>query len=117
MRQRPLVALLYHLPLLVEALRHALDDVADVRAFESPHSDPSSLLVALAADAVIVDSKRDADAAVAFHRETRRPALYIPFPELVLYSATAGGWELVPGDLSPELVATFISDALAEPAL
>jgi hypothetical protein len=116
-RHRPLVAVLYHLPLLVEALRHALSGVADLRAFESPHGDPSALLTALAADAVIVDSARDAEAALAFHRETRRAAFYIPFPELALHTATAAGWERVPGELSPELVATFISDAVAEYAL
>jgi hypothetical protein len=109
---RPTIAVLYRLPLLVEALRHALEDVGEVRAFATPSGDPLQLLEALAPDAVVVDSERDAEAALAYAAETHRPALYIPWPELTLQVARATGWEPVAIDLSPEVLAMFLSDAL-----
>jgi hypothetical protein len=113
-RDRPLVAVFFRVPLLVEALRQALDGVGEVRAFPSPTTEPLQLLEAFMPDAVIVDGERDAKAALAYAGESRVPVLYLPWGESQLYAAREGEWVAVPGGPAPEAIRNALAEAFVE---
>jgi hypothetical protein len=113
-RDEPVIALLYRVPLLVEALRHALDHVGEVRAFPSPSTEPLQLLEAFMPDAVIVDGERDAEAALTYAGESGAPVLYLRWGESQLYTARDGEWVAVPGGQSPEAIRNALVEAFVE---
>jgi hypothetical protein len=59
MRQ-PLVAVLYRVPLLCEAIASALENVAEVRTFPARRGDTVGLLRSVRPDAVVVDDPIEA---------------------------------------------------------
>src|SRR5438046_3126861 len=59
-RRQPLVAVLFSVPLLCEAIASALDDIAEVRTFPARRSDTVGLLRSLQPDAVVVDDPIEA---------------------------------------------------------
>jgi hypothetical protein len=113
-RPSPLIAVFFRVPLLVEALRQALADVGEVRAFASPNTEPLGLLEAFMPDAVIVDGERDAQAALAYAGESRVPVLYLPWGESQLYAAREGQWVAVPGGPAPEAIRNALVEAFVE---
>src|SRR5438874_12084806 len=54
-RRQPLVAVVYSVPLLCEAIASALDDIAEVRTFPGRCDDVVGLLRSVRPDAVVVD--------------------------------------------------------------
>ena len=54
-RRQPLVAVVYSVPLLCEAIASALDDIAEVRTFPGRRDDVVGLLRSVRPDAVVVD--------------------------------------------------------------
>ena len=69
-REQPLIVLVCRVELLGEALRGALDEIAEVRMFRAGLGDTDGLLRSLKPDAVVVDDAAEAEAAVPFAKES-----------------------------------------------
>ena len=72
--RQPLVAFLYSVPLLHEALLSTLDSIADIQAFPAGRGDVTGLLRSVGPDAILVDDSSEADASARLGRATSRPA-------------------------------------------
>ena len=91
-RPRPLVALVWSLPLVAAALEEAID-FADVRTFAADHGDIADLLRRLRPDAVVVDDGPAADAAAAVYATTPAlPVLHLSVRERMLRVLGPTGW-------------------------
>jgi len=90
-RQRPLVALVWSLPLVAAALEEAID-FADVRTFAADHGDIVDLLRRLRPDAVVVDDAPAADAASRYASTRELPVLHLSVRERVLRVLGPAGW-------------------------
>ncbi len=106
---RPLVAVLCSVPLLHEALSAALENIADVHAFPADGGDTSGLLRSLQPDAVVVDTREEAEAAADFAREAQSPLVCVVLREQKLRVLRNGGWEEPEGDgVSPEAIRNIL---------
>ena len=63
---------------------------------------------------VVVDTERDADAALAFARASGVPAFYLPWDDTAVYTARGGAWAVVPGGTALEAVRNAVVEALTE---
>ena len=88
---QPLVAVLSRAPLVSEGIAAALDGIAHVRHFAAD-GDTDGLLRSVLPDAVVVDSRERADAAVHFAHDADTPLLHITFPEQRLRIYRREGW-------------------------
>jgi len=92
-RRQPLVAVLYSVPLLCEAISSALDDIAEVRMFRASRGDTVGLLRSLRPDAVVVDHPREAAEAREWSEEREIPLVHINLRERKIGVLRAGDWE------------------------
>lgn len=90
-RTRPLIALLWSLPLVAAALEEAID-FADVRTFAAGGGDMLDLLQRVRPDAIVVDSGPAAEAASAFAAPLGVPVLHLAVEERVLRVLGSTGW-------------------------
>jgi hypothetical protein len=88
----PLVAVVSVVPMLCEALSHALDGIAEVRGFPAGRGDTAGLLRSLRPQAVIVDSQEEADEAADFAREADAPLVFVSYPDESLRVLKEDGW-------------------------
>lgn len=90
-RLRPLVALVWSLPLVAAALEEAID-FADVRTFSADHGDIADLLRRLRPDAVVVDEVGAAASAAVYASESGLPVLHLSVREQMLRVLGPDGW-------------------------
>jgi hypothetical protein len=112
-RARPLVALLWSIPLLAEALGGAIE-FAELVAFPEQGSDIGGLLASLRPDLLIVDAASAAEAAMPYAREHDLPVLHISLQDNELLLLRAGAWERAGGEdgAAPEAVRNVVAGAL-----
>jgi hypothetical protein len=89
----PLVAVLYSVPLLYEAISSSLDEIAEVHGFPAGRGDPVGLLRALAPDAVVVDDPAEAEAVSAWAEEEDVPLVHVRLLERKLRLLRHGEWK------------------------
>ena len=94
--RQPLVALLYSVPLLCEALGSALEDVAEVQAFPAKR-DILGLLRAIRPDAVVIDDLDEAEEAYRWAKRHGMPLVHISLREQKIRVLNDGAWEERPG--------------------
>ena len=75
-REQPLIVLVCRVELLGEALRGALDEIAEVQMFRAGLGDTDGLLRSLRPDAVVVDDTAEAEAALAFANRMSRSSRF-----------------------------------------
>jgi hypothetical protein len=89
---QPVVAVICRVPILGEAIAEALDSFAVVRRFPGTGGDTSGLLRWLAPDAVVVDSRSDADAAAAYAERTDAHVVHVSLEDGTLRVLDGGNW-------------------------
>ena len=94
--RQPLVAVLYSVPLLCEALDAALASIAEVRAFPAGR-DSLGLLRAVRPDAVVVDDAGEAEAVRRWAKRHRLPLVHVELRERKIRVLRDGAWEECPG--------------------
>jgi hypothetical protein len=95
--RQPLVAVLYSVPLLCEALISALENIAHVQAFPAGRGDTVGLLRSVRPDAVVVDDPDEAESARRWARRHRVPLIHVGLREQTISVLRNGGWEERPG--------------------
>jgi hypothetical protein len=106
-REQPLVVLVCRVELLGEALRGALDEIAEVQMFRAGLGDTDGLLRSLGPDAVVVDDAAEAEAALAFVIESDAALVRVAYSEERLHLFTDGEWH-DDGGISPEAVRNLL---------
>lgn len=101
-RELPLVAVVSSVPMLSEALSHALEGIAEVHGFPAERGDTSGLLRWLQPDGVVVDSEEEAEAAAEYAQETESPLVLVSYPDEKLRILRDGSWQ-EPEHASPSL--------------
>jgi hypothetical protein len=91
-RNLPLIAIVSGVPMLREALRNALDGIAEVKGFPAG-GDTAGLLRSLRPDAVVVDSEDEAESVAAFARESNSPLVLVSYRDEVVKVLGDSGWE------------------------
>jgi hypothetical protein len=113
MRQ-PLVAVLYSVPLLCEAIASALDNIAEVRTFPARRGDMVGLLHSLQPDAVVVDHPIEALELQGWADSHDVPLLEICLRERKIRVLRNGEWEESSG-ASAESIRNSIAGAIYAP--
>jgi hypothetical protein len=91
--RQPLVAVLYSVPLLCEAISSALDDIAEVRMFRALHGDTVGLLESVQPDAVVVDHPSEAARVRGWSESRGVPLVHINLRERKISLLRGGNWE------------------------
>jgi hypothetical protein len=104
----PLIAVIYTVPLLEEAMLAAVGDVTTVRSFPAGR-DTVGLLSWLRPDGVVVDSDEEAENATPFARERGVPLVHVSFARRKVHVLRDGEWD-EPEDITaaPETVRNII---------
>jgi hypothetical protein len=105
-RTLPLVAVLYRVPLFVEALIEAFDGLADVQPVKIADSDVGGLLIALRPDALIVEALEVPAAGADV------PAVHVCLESGAVRARKDGQWTEVGVDLSPEAIRNALLRAM-----
>jgi hypothetical protein len=92
-KRQPLVALLYTVPLLQEALRSTLDTIAEVEAFPARRGDVAGLLRSINPDAVVVDDSYEADEVQRWAKRHRTPVVHICLSDQTIRVLRNGEWD------------------------
>lgn len=96
-KRQPLVAFLYSVPLLHEALLSTLDSIADVQAFPAGRSDVTGLLRSVKPDAIVVDDADEANEALGWAKRHRAPLVHICLRDQKVRLLRDGGWDETAG--------------------
>ena len=112
-RKRPLVALVWSLPVVAAALEEAID-FADVRLFDAAGGEILDLFRQLRPDAIVVESSAAAEAAEAYAGDSGLPVLYLSTQEHLLRILGPTGWTDMEsgGDPDPGSVRNALAGAL-----
>jgi hypothetical protein len=89
----PLVAVLYTVPLLGEAILSSLRDIAEVHCFPSRSLDSIGLLRAVMPDAVVVDDAGEAEVLRNWAEEKDLPLVHVRLRERKIDVLRSGEWE------------------------
>jgi hypothetical protein len=114
-RRQPLVAVLYSVPLLCEAIASALDNIAEVRTFPARRGDMVGLLHSLQPDAVVVVHPIEALELQGWADSHDVPLLEICLRERKIRVLRNGEWEESSG-ASAESIRNSIAGAIYAPA-
>jgi hypothetical protein len=109
--RQSLVAVLYSVPLLCEAISSALDDIAEVRTFRAHHGGTVGLLQSVRPDAVVVDHPIEAAEARAWTEDRGIPLVHVNLRERSIRVLRTGAWEESAG-ASPESIRNVIAGAM-----
>jgi hypothetical protein len=90
--ERPLVAVLYRVPLVCEAIVSALDPIVTARPFPAGVGDLLGLLGSVRPDAIVVDSEVDAEEISVYSRIHEVPLLQIDLRAQRLLILERGDW-------------------------
>ena len=96
-KRQPLVAFLYSVPLLHEALLSTLDSIADVQAFPAGRGDVTGLLRSVEPDAIVVDDADEADEARSWAKRHHVPLVHICLRDQKIRVLRKGGWDETAG--------------------
>ena len=96
-KRQPLVAFLYSVPMLQEALLTTLDNIADVQAFPAGRGDVTGLLRSVKPDAIVVDDASEADEARGWAKRHDAPLVHICLRDQTIRVLRNGGWEVTAG--------------------
>ena len=96
-KRQPLVAFLYSVPLLHEALLSTLDSIADVQAFPAGRGDVTGLLRSVNPDAIVVDDADEANEARGWAKRHHAPLVHICLREQTIRVLRNGGWDETAG--------------------
>ena len=91
--RQPLVAVIYTVPLLCEAIASALENIADVRTFPARRRDVVGLLSCVRPDAVVVDDAIEAAEARSWAQSQGLPLVHICLRQRKLRVLRNGDWE------------------------
>jgi hypothetical protein len=91
-KRQPLVALLYSVPLLHEALLSTLDSIADLEAFPAGRGDVTGLLRSVRPDAIVVDDPKEAEEARGWAKRHHVPLIHISLRDQTTRVLQDGGW-------------------------
>ena len=107
-RTLPLVAVVYRVPLFVEAVTAAFDEFAWVQPLRAGDADVRGLLAVLRPDAVIVEdgTRPSLDVDV--------PVLHVDLETAVVHAKRGGEWEELALELSPEAIRNTVLRAMLE---
>lgn len=112
-RHEPLVAVVCAVPLLGEAVRDALEGLADCKVIPARESDLGGLLRSLQPDAIVVDDEDEAVAAASYSRFARIPLVHVSFRARNLSVLEDGRWRSADErDATPEGVRNLIAGGL-----
>jgi hypothetical protein len=92
-RRQPLVAVLYRVPLLCEAIASALDNIAEVWTFPARRGGTVGLLRSVRPDAVVVDDPIEAAAVSAWAESQDVPLVEICLHEQKVRMLQDGEWK------------------------
>ncbi len=107
-----MVAVIYTVPLLCEALDGVFDTIAEMHTFPA-RGDTPGLLRSLQPDAILLDSSTEAEEATEYARETETPLVHILLRERRVRLLRDGGWsELDRGAATAEGVRNIVVAAL-----
>jgi hypothetical protein len=95
--RQPLVAVLYSVPLLCEALDSALQNIARVESFPAGRGDAVGLLRSIRPDAVVVDDPDEAERALRWAKRHHVPLVHVGLREQKIRVLRNGDWEQRPG--------------------
>ena len=109
--RQPLVAVLYRVPLLCEAISSALDDIAEVHMFQARRGDTVGLLRSLRPDAVVVDHPSEAAEARGWTERRGVPLVHISLRERRIRVLRSGDWDESAG-ASRESIRNVIAGAM-----
>jgi hypothetical protein len=115
-RERPLIAIVYAVPLLAEALAGALDALGECRTFSAGEGDVDGLLRWIRPDAVVVDSWEAAEAAEAWARTTEVPLAHLTLRPAGMRVLVEGTWESTEAD-GPDEIRDVVAGALHGPGV
>ena len=96
-RRQPLVAVIYSVPLLCEAIASALDEIAEVRSFPGRRGDTVGLLRSVRPDAVVVDDPIELAQVEGWAEGEDVPLVEICRRGLKIRVLRNGEWEESPG--------------------
>ena len=113
--EMPLVAVVYTVPLVTEAVLDALAGIAQLRPLPACGTATAALLRSLRPDAVVVDSDAVAEAAAVFARESGTPLLQLSPRDGGLRVLTGEAWEAVPAGASPDAIRNVLVATLFAP--
>src|SRR4051794_30523142 len=102
----PLVAVLYHVPLFLEAVASAFDGLARVQGLRVEDDALDGLLEVLQPDAVIVEAEEP------LARSFAVPALQVDLVEQTVLAPDGDGWTRVACELSPEAIRNALFAAM-----
>ena len=115
-RARPLVAAVCTVPLLCEALSTVMEGIADVQGFPAGREGSTGLLRFLEPDAVVVDTREEANHAEAYARGSGAPLVHVLMAQQKLRLLREGDWlEPAVDDASPESIRNVLVGALYGP--
>jgi hypothetical protein len=105
-RSRPLIAVVARVPLFVEALAAAFDDLADVQAVRLVDGELEGLLAALRPDAVVVEAGQEPGFTVEV------PLLHVDLERQAVRSRAGEDWTQHEIDLSGEAIRNVVLAAM-----
>jgi hypothetical protein len=91
-KRQPLVAFLYSVPLVHEALLPTLDNIADVKAFPAGRGDVAGLLRSINPDAIVVDDFDEAAEVRGWAKRHRTPLVHIALRDQKIRVLRNGDW-------------------------
>jgi hypothetical protein len=109
--RQPLVAVLYSVPLLCEAISSALDDIAEVHMFRARRGDVVGLLRSLRPDAVVVDDPTEARAAREWTESSGIPLVHINLRQRKIRVLDHADWVESAG-ASPESIRNIVAGSM-----
>jgi hypothetical protein len=105
-RLRPLVAVVFRVPLFVEALTAAFDGLADVQGLRAVDGELQGLLAALRPDAVVVEATEEPSLNVDV------PLVHANLEHQLVRLHSDDGWVLREIDLSAEAIRNVVLAAM-----
>jgi hypothetical protein len=105
-RLRPLVAVVFRVPLFVEALTAAFDGLADVQGLRAVDGELDGLLVVLRPDAVVVEGTEEPQLAIDV------PVVYVDLERQRVQTLVESDWVVHEIDLSGEGIRNVVLAAM-----
>ncbi len=106
-RARPLVLVLFTVPLFVEALTAAFEDLADVRAMRAADAELGGLVAALRPDVMVIEQSAEPEL------DESVPLVHVSLDERVVYVLRDGAWQQEDIDLSGEAIRNLALSTLS----
>lgn len=112
MSREPVIAVVYSVPLVVEALVDGLRGLGEVRAFPASAGDVAGLLGSLQPAAVVVDRDEEALTASRYARAADVPVVHVDLRARSLRLFAEGRWRDTDEDTSPQAVRNLLAAAI-----